>query len=97
MINGHVDMAKDPYVVDMNVNKATWTMTEFLLRCGKGSATFYFLPQAILKEYAKEVNELEGSYGIDNTVSKYEKTRVIVDKLVSKYMRLMENEAVTDK
>ena len=97
MINAHVDMAKDPYIVDMNVNKATWTMTEFLLRCGKGSATFYFLPQAILKEYAKEVNELEGSYGIDNTVSKYEKTRVIVDKLVSKYMRLMENEAVTDK
>lgn len=43
MINAHVDVAKDPYVIDLNVNKVTYNMTALLLRGGMGDATFYYL------------------------------------------------------
>jgi hypothetical protein len=43
MINAHVDVAKDPYIINLNVNSVTYNMTAFLLRTGKGEDTFYFL------------------------------------------------------
>jgi hypothetical protein len=36
MINGFVDIAKDPYIVRLNVNSWTYNMVSFLLRTGKG-------------------------------------------------------------
>lgn len=36
MINAFVDIAKDPYIIDMNVNAYTYNMTSYLLRMGKG-------------------------------------------------------------
>lgn len=63
MINAHVDVAKDPYIFAMNVNQATYNMTTFLLRAGKGLSTFTLLAQPILREYADEVNDSGGVYG----------------------------------
>lgn len=65
MINAHVDVAKDPYIINLNVNSVTYSMTEFLLRTGKGEATFYFLSQPILKDFANMIIKLNGQYGVD--------------------------------
>jgi len=64
MINAHVDVAKDPYIINLNVNSVTYSMTEFLLRTGKGEVTFYFLSQPILKDFANTLIKLNGQYGV---------------------------------
>jgi len=43
MVNAHVDVAKDPYIFDLNINSATYNNVNFLLRAGKGKATFSFI------------------------------------------------------
>lgn len=63
MINAHVDVAKDPYVFDLNINSCTYNMTNFLLRAGKGESALLFLAQPALKEYADEFNNYGGLYG----------------------------------
>jgi hypothetical protein len=63
MINAHVDVAKDPYVFTLNVNKATYDYANFLLRAGKGISTFTFLTQPILVEYATLFINGGGMYG----------------------------------
>ena len=62
MVNAHVDVAKDPYVFALNVNKATYQITNYLLRSGKGISTFAFLAQPILREYATRRNNIGGMY-----------------------------------
>ena len=64
MINAHVDVAKDPYIIILNVNKVTYNMASFLLRTGKGRNTFLFLAQPALKEYANRKIMNEGVIGV---------------------------------
>lgn len=64
MINAHVDVAKDPYIIVLNVNKVTYNMASFLLRTGKGRNTFLFLAQPALKEYADRKMMNEGVIGV---------------------------------
>lgn len=66
MINAHVDVAKDPYIIALNVNQVTYNMTNLLLRGGKGKNTFYFLAQPILKEFTNRVINSKGVYGAEN-------------------------------
>ena len=63
MVNANVDVAKDPYVFSLNVNKFTYKYTNFLLRAGKGLSTFTLLAQPLLKDYANLVNNGGGIYG----------------------------------
>lgn len=65
MINAHVDVAKDPYIIRLNVRKLTFNMTNFLIRTGQGESTLYFLPQQILKDFATEYDRYSGFYGVD--------------------------------
>lgn len=63
MVNAHVDVAKDPYVFALNVNKFTYNHASLLLRCGKGISTFVFLAQPGLIRYANTANNSGGVYG----------------------------------
>jgi len=63
MVNAHVDVAKDPYIFAINVNKATYNHVNFLLRAGMGMSTFTFIAQPCLKEYAQAVTTAGGIYG----------------------------------
>lgn len=63
MVNAHVDVAKDPYVFDLNINSLTYNFTNLLLRAGKGESTFLFLAQPALKRYAALYNNAGGLYG----------------------------------
>jgi len=53
MIDAHVDLAKDNYIMKLNVNEITYNVVSLLLRGGLGIDTFKFLSQPILKEYAR--------------------------------------------
>lgn len=63
MVNAHVDVAKDPYIFDLNINKSTYNHSALLLRLGMGMSTFTFLAQPILKLYAQQMNNAGGVYG----------------------------------
>ena len=86
MVNAHVDVAKDPYVFDLNINGLTYNYTNLLLRAGKGESTFLFLAQPALKEYASEYNNAGGLYG--NNLRNAEKTTSrskMLDKYINNY------------
>lgn len=84
MINAHVDVAKDPYIMTLNVNQITYNMTNLLLRGGMGKTTFYFLPQPILKEYANKMIANKGVYGVEKKLDKQ-----VVNELYADYMLRM--------
>jgi hypothetical protein len=88
MVNAHVDVAKDPYIMTLNVNDVTYNMTNFLLRTGKGTTTFYFLPQEILKDYVNEMLKANGVYGVDPNTSIANRKKDIINKLYSIYTSL---------
>lgn len=69
MVNAHVDVAKDPYVIVLNINEITYGTMCLLLRCGLGSTTFSFLPQPILKQFAEIKMMANGLYGVSDKVS----------------------------
>lgn len=77
MVNAHVDVAKDPYVIVLNINEITYGTMCLLLRCGLGSTTFSFLPQPILKQFAEIKMMANGLYGVSTKVSDNE----IMDQL----------------
>lgn len=85
MINGFVDIAKDPYIVRLNVNSWTYNMVSFLLRTGKGKQTFYFIAQPILKEIAEAVIKTKGKYGIDRTKTPTQLENEAIEEVLDKY------------
>lgn len=82
MVNAHVDVAKDPYVFDLNINQLTYKYTNLLLRAGKGESTFLFLAQRAIKEYAAEWNNAGGLYGTNLRNSEKSVSR---SKMLQKY------------
>lgn len=91
MINAHVDVAKDPYINRLNVVNYTCNMVNLLLRTGKGEATFYFMPQPILKEIANAVDKVSGRYGVDNTVSSAQLIKRAKDEVLQRYIDAAES------
>ena len=85
MINAFVDIAKDPYIVRLNVNPWTYNMVSFLLRTGMGKQTFYFMSQPILKEMAQEVLKTKGKFGIDRTKTPTRLEHEAIEKVLLKY------------
>lgn len=53
LINAHVDIAKDPYIFNLNINNSTYSVGELLVRAGAGKNAFLFLAQPVLKDYAE--------------------------------------------
>ena len=84
MINAHVDVAKDPYIMALNVNQVTYNMTNLLLRGGMGKTTFYFLAQPILKEFADSMIANKGVYGV-TTQTENQVVATLYDKYFKQY------------
>lgn len=61
LINAHVDVAKDPYILRLNVNQYTYNLVNLLVRTGFGDDAFYFTAQPILKHVADIYNSENGS------------------------------------
>lgn len=85
MINGFVDIAKDPWITELNVNAWTYNTVSFLLRSGFGAATFYYTSQPIMKEIASEVLKTKGKYGIDKTKTPSQLEKEAIDSVLNKY------------
>lgn len=62
LINAHVDVAKDPWIARLNVNKYTYNLINLLVRTGFGSYTFYMTTQPIMKELATAFNSAASAY-----------------------------------
>lgn len=90
MINAHVDVAKDPYVIRLNVRQYTYNICNFLLRVGYGKSTFYFLPQRILKDMAVAYEAASGIYGVNSSKSKTATVNEEITKIRKKYFNLYE-------
>ena len=73
LINAHVDVAKDPYILRLNVNKFTWNVISLLVRTGFGKDGFYFISQPILKELAIEYSNVNGTIVDDPGLSPTER------------------------
>ena len=97
MVNAHVDVAKDPYVFAINVNKATYNHVCFLLRAGMGLSTFTLMSQPILKRYAQLVMDSGGFYGqnIDGSTPKSNKYTGRKEKIYSDLLKEIKQEADT--
>lgn len=89
MVNAHVDVAKDPYVFAINVNKATYNHVCFLLRAGMGLSTFTFMSQPILKEYAQLVMDSGGFYG-QNIDGKTPKSNIYTGRRQKIYKEMLD-------
>lgn len=74
LIDAHVDAVKDPYIIKLNVNEATYDALNFLLRIGVGEDAFAFLSQPILKEYAQEFFNARGRIRAERDTRENEKT-----------------------
>lgn len=75
LINAHVDVAKDPYIMALNVNSITYNMTSLLIRGGKGENTFYFLAQPALRRFTKEMLESKGIIGAEKGITERDKLK----------------------
>lgn len=85
LINAFVDIAKDPYIIRLNVNPWTYNMTTFMIRMGFGEKTFYLLSQPILKEMAQAVSTTKGKYGIDQSKTPYQLEQEAIESVLDKY------------
>lgn len=102
MVNAHVDVAKDAYVFDLNVNQLTYNHTNFLLRAGMGISTFHFLAQPILKQFANIMNSSGGMYAGDPEVRNGEASSdrsksKIATKLYKQYVQMLEESGDTSE
>lgn len=91
MINAHVDVAKDPYILTLNVNQVTYNMANFLLRTGKGRATFLFLPQPILKDLVDVTIMNNGVIGVNKKTQKQ-----IYKQIYDKYFNMLKDFGLSD-
>lgn len=83
LINAHVDVAKDPYIMALNVNSITYNMTSLLIRGGKGENTFYFLTQPALRRFTKEMLESKGIIGAEKGITERDKLKSIAKEYMT--------------
>lgn len=83
LINAHVDVAKDPYIMALNVNSITYNMTSLLIRGGKGENTFYFLAQPALCRFTKEMLESKGIIGAEKGITERDKLKSIAKEYMT--------------
>lgn len=83
LINAHVDVAKDPYIMALNVNSITYNMTSLLIRGGKGENTLYFLAQPALRRFTKEMLESKGIIGAEKGITERDKLKYIAKEYMT--------------
>jgi hypothetical protein len=64
LISAHVDVAKDPYIFDINVVPTTYNVVSLLLRSGIGKNTFWFINQPLIKDNKYDLEDKNKLYNI---------------------------------
>ena len=95
LISAHVDVAKDNYIIKLNVNGFTYNMVNLCLRAGAGKNTMFFVSQEIIKNLAESYIQSKGTYAVDKSKSFYnryqEKEKQIVEEFTKKARSLARN------
>ena len=86
LISAHVDVAKDPYISKLNVNKYTYNLINLMVRTGFGKMTFYFMTQPIMKELALRVNNAASAYGNKSNKSKFRRQKEAEEEFMLDYI-----------
>jgi len=87
MISAHVDVAKDTYIIRLNVNPTTYNTLFFLLRSGIGKDTFYYLSQPALKEMANRINVISTKYGNPYGTDLNKLSSQVIKGMISDYIK----------
>ena len=82
LINAHVDVAKDPYIARLNVNKFTYNLINLLIRTGMSDKTFFFTTQPIMKELAEVYSKAESEFMNEQGVSASTRQRRAVKQYI---------------
>lgn len=82
MISAHVDVAKDNYIIRLNVNPYTYNIVNLLLRAGAGKNTMFFVMQDIIRDLAKASINSKGKYGVGATTGGF---KIAQNKIFNKY------------
>lgn len=85
LINAHVDVAKDPYILRLNVNKYTYNLVSLLIRTGLGKDALYFVDQPILKRLAIDYQNANGDIVDDPSMSPTARSRAIEKEIAESY------------
>lgn len=96
MVNAHVDVANDPYIIRMGINKHTHKMNALLLRTGFSDSSFLFLSQPAIKEAVAILNTKGSEYlaGVKNVQQSIIETEVA--NLIPKYLTAATKLAVSE-
>ncbi len=62
LINAHVDIANDPYIMRSGINPYTHKMASFLIRSGFGTNAFFFLSQKGMRDSYERANANSSEY-----------------------------------
>lgn len=81
LIDVHVDIAKDPFVVWLNLNSATYDVTALMVRAGFGIDTFKFISQPIVKLYAEYMTDSLS----DARISRFKDKRQVINAVKTIY------------
>lgn len=81
-INANVDVAKDPYIARLNVNKFTYNLVNLLIRGGMGARTLYFTTQPVMIEMAKAFNDAEDAFMGEFNQTPSQRQRNAVQKII---------------
>lgn len=80
LINAHVDVAKDPFIRSLGVNKYTYNLVSLLIRTGYGAETFWFTTQPVMNELYDVYDRASGIYGQPAGTTASTRTKQEVDK-----------------
>lgn len=95
LINAHVDVVKDPYIIRLGINSHTYKVSALLLRTGVGKNTFYYLSQPSMKELYKIMDKFAGDYGTNANESA--SLDYQLNELIARYRKAAESLATEEQ
>ena len=93
LISAHVDVAKDNYIIKLNVNSFTYNMINLCIRAGAGKNTMFFVSQQIIKELADSYIQSKGTYAMDKSKSFYRRYQDKEKEILQKFTELAKKSA----
>lgn len=94
LIDSHVDIAKDPYIITLNVVRRTYNVVNLLVRIGYGQRTFEFVAQPILKYLVEDSKNIDASISPYGNIPKWQKKRLIEKDHLDRWEKKL-NDAIT--
>ena len=93
-INVHVDIARDPFVTSLNINKYTYSIAIFMLRAGFGKNALWFLNQPVIKELSRRQNLITGEYLKKSNKNLFDARKDVMDEYKEELLNAIPKEVL---